>query len=202
MGGTIVSKARSNQLVVSKFIAHTDFRLALEHVTTARSLARISNDTGLQEDEGPGLLKSLTLTARRDFRHGFVQVLYARADARNRLAGEPVPEAPRLIWDVVATINKLPEHLMARGEYEQVGRKPLGDGFIAVPVRQFRGAVIRPFEDKGIDVGVNFLLASGFGGQTLETLALPGEGTSLERITGFPLKSYVTTSLTYHFRRR
>lgn len=201
-GGTIVSKARSNQLVVSKFIAHTDFRLALERVTTAQSLARISNDTGLQEDEGPGLLKSLTLTARRDFRHGFVQVLYARADARNRLTGEPVPEAPRLIWDVVATINKLPGHLMARGEYEQVGRKPLGDGFIAVPVRQFRGAVIRPFEHKGIDVGVNFLLASGFGGQTLETLALPGEGTSLERITGFPLKSYLTTSLTYHFRRR
>jgi hypothetical protein len=202
MGGTIVSKARSNQLVVSKFIAHTDFRLALERVTTAQSLARISNDTGLQEDEGPGLLKSLTLTARRDFRHGFVQVLYARADARNRLTGEPVPEAPRLIWDVVATINKLPGHLIARGEYEQVGRKPLGDGFIAVPVRQFRGGVIRPFEDKGIDVGVNFLLASGFGGQTLETLALPGEGAPLERITGFPLKSYVTTSLTYHFRRR
>jgi hypothetical protein len=202
IGGTIVSKARSNQLMVSKFIAHTDFRLTLEHVTTAQSLARISNDTGLQEDEGPGLLKSLTLTARRNFTYGFVQVLYARADARDRLTGEPVPEAPRLLWDVLATINKLPGHLVARGEYEQVGRKPLGDGFISVPVREFRGAVIRPFEDKGIDVGVNFFIASGYGGQTLETMALPGEGTSFERRTGFPLKSYVTTSLTYHFRRR
>jgi hypothetical protein len=202
MGGTIVSKARSNQLVISKVVAQTDFRLTLEHVTTAQSLARISNDTGLQEDEGPGLLRSLTFTARRNFTYGFVQALYARADARDRLTGEPIPEAPRLIWDVLATVNKLPGHLVARGEYEQVGRKPLGDGFIAVPVREFRGALIRPFESKGIDVGLNFFIANGYGGQTLETLALPGERNPFERITGFPLKSYVTTSITYHFRRR
>ena len=201
LGGTVVSKARSYQLVVSKVVAKTDFRITLAHVTTAQQLARISNDTGLQQDEGPGLLKSMTVTARRNFSHGFVQALWARADARDRLTGEPTPEAPRLIWDVLGTLDKLPFHLVARGEYEQVGRKPLGDGFIAVPVREFRGAVVRPFQSKGIDVGVNFFLASGYGGQTLETLALAGEADAFERITGFPLRSYVTASLTYHFRR-
>jgi Carboxypeptidase regulatory-like domain len=201
-GATIVSKARSYQLVVSKTVARTEFRTTLEHVTTAQQLARISNDTGLQRDEGPGVLKSVTVTARRNFSYGFVQGLFARADARDRLTGEPTPEAPRLIWDVLAAIDRLPFHLLARGEYEEVGRKPLGDGFVAVPVREFRGALIRPFASKGIDVGVNFLIVSGYGGQTLETLALPGEGTPFERITGLPLKSYFAASFTYHFRRR
>jgi hypothetical protein len=31
---------------------------------------------------------------------------------------------------------------------------------------------------------------------------LPGEGTPFERITGFPLKSYVSASFTYYLRRR
>jgi hypothetical protein len=201
-GGTIVAKARAYQLVASKTVAKTEFRLTLAHVTTAQQLARISNDTGLQEDEGPGIVKSLTLTARRNFSFGFVQGLFAKADARNRLTGEPTAEAPRQIWDVLATVDKLPFHLIARGQYEEVGRKPLGDGFIAVPVREFRGAVIRPFPSKGFDIGVNTFIVSGFGGQTLETLALPGEGAPFERITGFPLKSYVGASFTYYFRRR
>jgi len=201
-GGTIVSKARSYQLVVSKTVARTEFRVTLEHVATAQQLARISNDTGLQEDVGPGILKSLTVTARRNFSHGFVQGFFARADARDRLTGEPTPEAPRLIWDFLGTMDRLPFHLLARGEYEEVGKKSLGDGFVGVPVREFRGALIRPFASKGIDVGVNFLMASGYGGQTLETLALPGEASPFERITGFPLKSYVTASFTYHIRRR
>jgi hypothetical protein len=200
-GGTIVSKARSYQLVASKTFAATEFRVTLAHVTTAQQLARISNDTGLQQDEGPGLLKSIVVAARRNFAHGFLQGSFARADSRDRLTGEPTPEAPRLIWDVLGTCDRLPLHLVARGEYEHVGRKPLGDGFVAVPVREFRGAVIRPFESKGIDVGVNFIIASGYGGQTLETLALPGEGYPFERITGYALRSYLTASFTYHFRR-
>ena len=199
-GGTIVSKARSYQLVMSENIARTEFRLTLEHVTTAQQLAHISNDTGLQEDVGPGILKSLTLTCRRNFRYGFLQALFARADARDRLSGLPTPEAPRLIWDFLGTLNRLPFHLLARGEYEEVSRKPLGDGFVAVPVREFRGAFIRPFESKGVDLGVNFLIARGFGGQTLESLALAGEVSPFERITGFPLKPYVTASVTYHFK--
>jgi len=199
-GHTVISKARAYQLVVRKSIAKTDFKVTLAHVTTAQQLARINNDTGLQEDEGPGLVKSMVVSAQRYFTFGSVQASFARADARDRLTGEPTPEAPRLIWDVLATVDRLPFHLQARGEYEHVGRKPLGDGFVAVPVREFRGAIIRPFESTGIDIGVNFFIAGGYGGQTLETLALPGEGAPFERITGFPLKSYVTASLTYRFR--
>ena len=199
---TIISKARAYQLVVRKSIAKTDFKVTLAHVTTAQQLARINNDTGLQEDEGPGLVRSIVVSARRYFSFGSIQASFARADARGRLTGEPTPEAPRLIWDMLGTIDRLPFHLQARGEYEHVGRKPLGDGFIAVPVREFRGAIIRPFERPGIDVGVNLFIARGYGGQTLETLALPGEGEPFERITGFPLRSYVTASLTYRFRHR
>jgi hypothetical protein len=201
-GGTIVSKARSNQFVFATVIAQTDLRVTLEHVTTSQSLARISNDTGLQEDEGPGILKSLSVSARRNFSHGFVLGLYARADARDRLTGEPTPEAPRLIWDLLATVDKLPAHLVIRGEYEQVGRKPLGNGFVAIPVRELRGAIIRPFKSNGLELGLNVFLASGYGGQTLEALALTGEAAPSEQITGFPLKSYVTASFTYHFRHR
>jgi len=53
-GGTIVAKAGAYQLVVSKTFAKTEFRLNLAHVTTAQQLARVSNDTGLQQDLGPG----------------------------------------------------------------------------------------------------------------------------------------------------
>ncbi len=206
-GGTIVAKARAYQLVASKTFARTEFRLNLAHVTTAQQLARISNDTGLQQDLGPGLIKSLTFTARHNFQHGFIQGLYSKADARDRLTGLPTPEAPRQIYDVLATVDKLPLGLVARGEYEEVSRKPLGqldDGSSAdsVPVRELRTAVIRPFSSKGLDAGVNVFLASGYGGQTLESIALPGEGSPFTRNTGFPLKSYVSASVTYYFRRR
>ena len=200
-GGTIVSKARSYQLIVSKTVAQTEFRVTLAHVTTAQQLARVSNDTGLQQDEGPGIVKSLSAMIRHNFAHGFVEGFYARADARDRITGEATPEAPRLIWGMLATVDKLPFHLVARAEYEHVGKKPLGGDFVAVPVREFRGAIIRPFESMGIDVGVNFLIVSGYGGQTVETLALPGEREPFDRVTGFPLRSYATASVTYHFRR-
>lgn len=199
-GGTIVAKARSYQLVAAKSVGKTEFRLNLVHVTTAQQLARISNDTGLQQDLGPGIVKSLTITVRHNFSHGFLQGLYSKADARGRLTGLPTPEAPRQIYDVLATVDTLPFHLLARGEYEEVSRKPLGDGFNAVPVREFRGAVIRPFQAQGIDLGLNVFIASGYGGQTLETLALPGEDNAFERVTGFPLRSYVSASFTYNFR--
>jgi hypothetical protein len=147
--GTIVAKARAYELVASKTIAKTEFRLTLGHVTTEQQLARISNDTGLQRDEGPRIVKSLTFTVRHNFPHGFVQGLFSKADARDRLTGLPTPEGPRQIWNILGTVDQLPFHLIARGQYEEVGRKPLGDRFIAVSVREFRGAVIRPFPSKG-----------------------------------------------------
>ena len=73
---------------------------------------------------------------------------------------------------------------------------------MAVPLREFRGALIRPFQSKGVEIGLNFFLASGHGGQTLETLPQPGESSPFERITGFPLTSYVTASFTYHVSKR
>ena len=200
--GTVISKARDYQLVVRKSIAKTDLRLTLTHVTVAQQLARISNDTGLQEDVGPALIRSMTISARHYFSRGSLQASFSKADARDRLTGEPTPEAPRLIWDMLGTIDHLPFHLQARGEYQYVGRKPLGSGFDAVPVKEFRGAIFRSFESKNMDLGVNFFIARGYAGQTREILALPGEGEPFERITGYRLKSYVTASWTYRFGHR
>jgi hypothetical protein len=56
------------------------------------------------EDEGPGIVKSLTFTVRHNFSHGFAQVLFSKVDARDRLTGLPTPEAPRQIWDILATV--------------------------------------------------------------------------------------------------
>ncbi len=197
--GTIISMATAYQLVVSKTLLHTDFRATAARVTRDQQLAKISADTGLQEDVGPSLIRSVVLSARHYFAFGSLQGSFARADARDRITGEPVPEAPRLIWDVLGTIDRLPVGLQVRGQFSYVGRKPLGDGFVAVPVRQYRGAVVRPFCPK-MDVGLNFLIASGFAGQTVEALQLAGELEPFQRIVGYSLKSYVTLSWTYHFR--
>jgi hypothetical protein len=50
-------------------------------------------------------------------------------------------------------------------------------------------------------IGANFLLASGYTGQTTETLALPTDPFPFERVVGVPLKSYVSLSWTYYFRK-
>jgi hypothetical protein len=77
-------------------------------------------------------------------------------------------------------------------------RKPLGGGFTAVPVREIRGALLRSFGDGRMDLGADFLLASGFTGQTLETLALPTDTAPFERIVGVPLKSHISFTWTYY----
>lgn len=79
-------------------------------------------------------------------------------------------------------VDKLPLGLVARGEYEDVARKPLGDGLDAVPVRQFadRDSALPCRE---VRRGMNVFISSGYGGQTLETRALPRECDSLEQIT-------------------
>jgi len=106
---------------------------------------------------------------------------------------------PRLIWDVVAHCDRLPLGLRARGEFEYVGRKPLGDGFTGVPVREVRGALLRPFDGGRTSLEVNFLLPSGYSGQTLETLALPSDAEPFERIVGVPTEPYVSLTFTYYF---
>jgi hypothetical protein len=198
--GTVVNRAHAYQIVIGKQIAKTDIRLTLSRVTAEQSLAKIDPDTGLQQDEGPSCNRLATLSARHYFSFGLVQASVSKADARDLSTGLPVPEAPRTIIDTLATWDKLPLQLRLRSEFEYVGSKPLGDAFVSVPVKEFRGALLRSFANGRIDAGINFLIAGGYAGQTLETMALPGESRPFERIVGVRIPSYVSASFTYHFR--
>jgi hypothetical protein len=198
---TLLAPSRAYQLVFSKAIRQTQFSLTLRRVSNSQELAKIDADTGLQEIVGPSLNKVLAVSLQRNFPHGAFYVSYSQADARDIKTGQPVPEAPRLIWDAVASENHLPFHLQARGEFEYVKAKPLGDNFTGLPVREIRGAVLRPFQENRMSVGINFLIASGYTGQTTEILALPTDPAPVERVVGVPLKSYVSLSWTYYFRK-
>jgi hypothetical protein len=202
---TPVNTAHSYQLVASKTVYKTDIRLTLGHVTTSQTLGALDADTGLQEDEGPGRLRFITFAARRNFTQGSILATFSKADARDLDSGEPTPEAPRTMFDLLGTIQKLPFHLQARGEFEYVAAKPLGTGClpdpntecVGVPVKEFRAAVIRPFMNARLTVGVNMLIASGDTGQTLETFA-PSE---VPEVAGVRIPSYASATLTYRFGR-
>ena len=192
--GTPVSRAHSYQMILSKRFLATDFRVTLGKVTQEMSLAKIDADTGLQSDEGPSRNYFITISARHYFRFGSLQTSFSKADARDLSDGSPVPEAPRTIFDMLGTLDHLPFHMQARAEFEEVGRKPLGDGFVSVPLREFRGALSRPFLNGRVQAGVNFLIASGFTGQTTEIVGF-------ERVVGVRLPSYASASVTYRFGR-
>lgn len=197
--GTLIERSHSYQLVVSKLVGRNDFRLTLGHVATSASFAKIDPDTGLQENEGPGRLNFLSATIRRRFNFGLLQASISKADARDVLTGEPTPEAPRTIFDALGTIDRLPFRLQARSEFEYVGQKPLGDGFVSIPVKEFRAALVRSFMNQRLEAGLNLLIASGYTGQTTEELALPDDPAPLERVVGVRLPSYVSASISYHF---
>jgi hypothetical protein len=199
--GTPIATARAYQLNAVQSLKGTEMRVALSRVASSSELAKLDPDTGLQENVGPSLVRSLTASIRRRFSFGSLQATFARATAMNPLTRQDVPEAPRLIWDVSGTSFRLPGKLQASGELEYVGRKPLGDGFTAVPVREVRGSVTRAFADGRFDAGIHFLGASGYAGQTLETLQIPGELTPSERMVGVRKTSYVGVTLRYYFRR-
>jgi hypothetical protein len=171
-------------MVISKTVRGTDFRVTLGRVTQEVLLAKIDPDTGLQFDEGPSRNRYITVSARHYFRAGLLQASVSKADARDVSDGTPLPEAPRLIFDALGTLDRLPFRLHVRAEFEEVGRKPLGDGFVSVPVREFRAALVRDFQNGKIQAGVHFQIASGYSGQTTEVLALPGEGDAFERVGG------------------
>ncbi|MGA7556876.1 MAG: TonB-dependent receptor, partial [Candidatus Acidiferrales bacterium] len=155
------------QLRISETIKQYQFNLTLKQVRNSQELAKIDPDTGLQENLGPSRNRVLAVSLQRNFSHGAIYTSYAQADARHTQTGEPVPEAPRFIWDTLGSYNRLPFHLQAKGEFEYVRAKPLGDGFFGVPVKEFRGALLRPFFDNRMSIGVDFLIASGYTGQTL-----------------------------------
>ena len=131
--------------------------------------------------------------------------LFSKADARDLDTGEPTPEAPRTIFDLLGTTEKLPFHLQARGEFEYVGTKPLGTGCLpglsaectGTPVKEFRGALVRPFKNGRVNAGINFLIASGFSGQTAETF-FPSD---IASVAGVRVPSYASIMLTYKFGR-
>ena len=204
--GTPVATSHSYQLVASKTIHKTDLKLTLGHVTSGAELAKIDPDTGLQFDEGPSRLRFLSFAVRRNFSFGSLQSSVSKADSRDLDTGQPTPEAPRTIFDVLGAIEKLPFHLRARGEFEYVAAKPLGTGCnpanlnadcVGVAVKEFRGALVRPFLNHRLDVGVNFLIASGYTGQTTENF----EPSPIQEIVGVRIPSYASLSITYQFGR-
>jgi hypothetical protein len=196
----LIIQAREFQAVATDTIAGTEFRLILSKVTNSAQLAKIDPDTGLQEDVGPSLNRFLTLSARR-FSSGWLQMSWSQADARDRLDGQPVPEAPRTLVDAVGGWNRLLFGLNAKGEFSYVKAKPLGDGFTGVPVREIRLELSRGFGDGRWLVSVNGQLNNGYSGQTLETLAVGTEPVAFERIVGVPLRSYGALSVNYFFGR-
>ena len=81
-----------------------------------------------------------------------------------------------------------PSALQVRGEFEFVKAKPLADGFVGVPVYEIRGAVLRPFLETRMSIGVNFLIANGFTGQTTETIPRQPNPCPIECVVGVPVK--------------
>jgi Carboxypeptidase regulatory-like domain len=198
---TLLAPSRAYQLVLSKVLKQTQFYVTLRRISNSQELAKIDPDTGLQEVIGPSINRVLTMSAQRNFTYGSIYLSYAQADARDAQTGEPIPEAPRFIWDTVGSYKHLPFGLWVRGEFEYVRAKPLGDGFTGVPVTEFRGAVLKPFREETMSLAANFLIAGGYTGQTTEVLALPTDPAPFERVVGVPLKSYVSLSWTYYFRK-
>jgi hypothetical protein len=84
-----------------------------------------------------------------------------------------------------------------------VGAKPLGTGCApnlnaectGTSVKEFRGAVIRPFRNGRFTAGVNFLIASGYTGQTTENF-YPSD---IQEVVGVRIPSYASVSFTYKF---
>jgi hypothetical protein len=200
---TPVNTAHSYQLVTSKTFLKTDVRLTLGHVTTSQTLGQLDADTGLQENQGAGRLRFMTIAIRHNFGPGTLLATFSKADARDLDSGLPTPEAPRTIFDLLGAIEKLPFGLQARGEFEYIPPKPLGTGCLpdlnaecnGVPVKEFRATVIRPFMNGRLTVGVNLLVASGHTGQTLETFA-PSD---ISEVAGVRIPSYASATLSYRF---
>jgi hypothetical protein len=197
----LITTSRAYRATLKKDVGRTEMRLVLIRVANSEETANIDPDTGLQQYVGPSLNHALTASVDRNFGPGAITVSFSRADARDRITGEPVPEAPRLIWDAAGHYDRLPMGLRALGEFEYVGAKPLGDGFTGVRNREIRGSLHKSFGEGRMDAALSFLLASGYSGQTLETLALATDPAPFERIAGVPLKSYVALSWTYNFAK-
>jgi len=216
-----VETARSYQLVASKTFHKTDLKLTLGHETQTAEYGKIDPDDGLQFNLGPGRIRYMAVTLRQSLSYGSLQVTMEQADARDLDSGQVTPEAPRLIGDFSWTYQKLPYHLQAKGEFEYVGRKVVGNGCnesnpndltsycLGVPNKEFRLALARPFLEGRINVGLNMMVASGYTGQTTENFAinyqhgyvgpLPVSENPIAEVVGVRIPSYASVNFTYRF---
>ena len=62
-------------------------------------------------------------------------------------------------------------------------------------MKEFRGALVRPFLNGRLDAGVNFLVARGYTGQTTENFY----PSTIQEIVGVRIPSYASVSFTYRF---
>jgi hypothetical protein len=75
------------------------------------------------------------------------------------------------------------------------------------PVKEFRGAVVRPFMNGRLSVGVNFLIASGFTGQTTENFCQETNSPTacnppdIQEAVGVRIPSFASVTFTYRFGR-
>ncbi len=218
-----VETAKSYQLVASKRFHQTDLKLTLGHETQSAEYGKIDPDTGLQSDLGPGRIRYLAVTLRQGFRYGALQATFEQADARDLDSGRVTPEAPRSIGDLSWTYLKLPFHLQAKGEFEYVGRKVVGNGCdgsnpndltsycLGVPNKEFRLSLARPFLAGKMNVGIDVMIARGFTGQTAEPFAtdyrpgyvgpLPAPENPIAEVVGVRIPSYASVNVTYKFGR-
>jgi hypothetical protein len=218
-----VETAKSYQLVASKRFHNTDLKLTLGHETQSAEYGKIDSDTGLQSNLGPGRIRYMAVTLRQMFRYGSLQATFEQADARDLESRQVTPEAPRLIGDFSWTYQKLPFHLQAKGEFEYVGRKVVGNGCdesnpngltsycLGTPNKEFRLAVTRPFLGGKINAGVNMMIGRGYTGQTTETFAtdyrpgyvglLPVPDNPIAEVVGVHIPSYASVNITYKFGR-
>ena len=176
----LLERSHSEQLVLEKIFSGTDVRVTVSRATTTATLAKIDPDNGSADDLGPSTIKFLTANVRHQFSFGTLQAIFSKADARldtfHGVPGTVTPEAPRTIFDVLTTLDKLPLGLHARAEYEYVGHKFLDVGnpdhpeqYVAIPVDETRIAVVRSFLDGQLTLGLDGLIARGYTGQTTET---------------------------------
>ncbi len=222
--------------MLEKGFSATDLRITLGRTKTTQTLGKIDPDNATQEPLGPGTLNFFTASMRHQFSSfGTLQAVFSKADAR--LSGATIdgvaipaqitPEAPRTIFDGLATLDRLPAKLQARGEYEYVGHRQLDIGnaqhpatYEAIPVGETRVAVVRPFLNGRLELAANAMLVRGYTGQTTETFnpgwqpgmvpyCAPGSGPSgaltdfacgtNEQSVGIRMVSGVGGSISWHF---
>ncbi|MGA2085340.1 MAG: TonB-dependent receptor [Terracidiphilus sp.] len=230
-------RSHSEQLVLEKEISATDLRVTVGRTTSTSTMGKIDPDNGTPFDLGPGNLKFMTASVRHEFSgYGSVQAVFSKADARLKggmidgatILPQITPEAPRTIFDALATLDELPLGLHGRGEYEYVGHKILDaansqDGekqLEAIPVGETRLAIVRTFLNGRLEIGADGMLARGYTGQTTETFdpgwvigtipfCAPGSGSSgaendfdcgtVERSVGIRMVSWVGGSISWRF---